>query len=122
MFTSLFYFHFNCILADTDDCSADRCIHGSCTDGVDSFTCTCEAGYTGELCEVGEILTVVGKRGVPAVKSVSAVKKTLFFPTTFAYMLSLSTVSSVIHKSHCVISPSFISDLPCQGVHVFTGK
>ena len=25
--------------------------HGTCVDGVASFTCSCETGYSGELCE-----------------------------------------------------------------------
>ena len=27
---------------------------GSCVDGVASFTCHCEAGFTGKNCETGE--------------------------------------------------------------------
>ena len=39
---------------DTDDCASEPCEHGSCTDGVDSFTCSCDEGYEGPLCEIGE--------------------------------------------------------------------
>lgn len=34
-----------------DDCSPDPCHHGTCMDGIASFTCTCLAGYTGYRCE-----------------------------------------------------------------------
>eukprot|EP00061_Rhincodon_typus_P013381 g39721.t1 len=34
-----------------DDCNPDPCHHGTCTDGIASFTCQCELGYTGYRCE-----------------------------------------------------------------------
>merc|ERR1711881_630458 len=37
--------------ADIDDCSPDPCTHGTCTDGVDSYTCACENGYDGVNCD-----------------------------------------------------------------------
>ena len=33
------------------------CEHGgACTDGVDSYTCTCVTGYEGDNCETGKLL------------------------------------------------------------------
>ncbi|MCP3661956.1 MAG: calcium-binding EGF-like domain-containing protein [Gammaproteobacteria bacterium] len=29
---------------------------GTCTDGLNSYTCACAAGYTGKICETGKIL------------------------------------------------------------------
>ena len=39
---------------DIDDCENDPCENGgSCTDGVNIYTCGCVAGYTGDNCETG---------------------------------------------------------------------
>lgn len=43
-------------LADIDECSDDPCLNNaSCVQGAGSFTCVCEPGYTGVLCETGEL-------------------------------------------------------------------
>ena len=43
------------LLTDIDDCSPDPCQNGAaCTDGVNTYTCVCLAGYTGMNCETGE--------------------------------------------------------------------
>ena len=40
---------------DIDDCSPNPCQNGgACTDGVNSYQCTCAAGYTGTNCETSE--------------------------------------------------------------------
>ena len=36
------------------DCSSNPCIHGTCTDLVNNYTCTCEAGYDGKNCDNGK--------------------------------------------------------------------
>ena len=39
---------------DIDDCIGVTCsFHGTCVDGVNSHTCSCEAGYSGDSCERG---------------------------------------------------------------------
>ncbi len=36
-----------------DDCASQPCQNGgTCTDGVDAYTCACAAGYEGTNCEV----------------------------------------------------------------------
>ncbi|KAL3870955.1 hypothetical protein ACJMK2_038980 [Sinanodonta woodiana] len=37
---------------DADECSSSPCMHGSCQDGLHSFTCTCYKGFTGIRCDV----------------------------------------------------------------------
>ncbi|XP_019639755.1 PREDICTED: fibropellin-1-like [Branchiostoma belcheri] len=39
------------LCADIDDCASSPCVHGTCTDGVASYTCSCENGWTGNNCD-----------------------------------------------------------------------
>ena len=45
---------------DIDECNSLPCMNGgSCTDSVNGFDCSCDnPGYTGTLCETGEICQV----------------------------------------------------------------
>ena len=37
---------------DIDDCSPNQCQNSAtCVDGVDSFSCTCAAGFDGDRCQ-----------------------------------------------------------------------
>lgn len=36
---------------DVNECDPDPCHYGSCKDGVATFTCLCQPGYTGHHCE-----------------------------------------------------------------------
>ncbi|MCP3666393.1 MAG: calcium-binding EGF-like domain-containing protein [Gammaproteobacteria bacterium] len=39
------------------DCFPDTCKNGgTCTDGVNKYTCACPAGYTGSTCAIGNLL------------------------------------------------------------------
>ncbi|KAI8512903.1 calcium ion binding [Branchiostoma belcheri] len=40
-----------CARADTDYCLSSPCAHGTCTDGVASYTCSCENGWAGNNCD-----------------------------------------------------------------------
>jgi len=39
---------------DVDECDSFPCMNGAtCVDNVDSFTCNCQSGYTGDTCQTG---------------------------------------------------------------------
>lgn len=37
--------------SNINNCKPDPCHHGTCVDGIASYTCNCEPGYTGYRCE-----------------------------------------------------------------------
>lgn len=37
---------------ELDDCAEQPCVHGTCTDQIGSYQCTCEPGWSGEDCDV----------------------------------------------------------------------
>ena len=42
------------LFADIDDCESNPCQNGAtCVDGIDSYTCECANGYSGDNCETG---------------------------------------------------------------------
>ena len=45
---------------DIDDCATNPCQNGgACTDGVDSYNCTCMDGFNGTNCELSEFCVVI---------------------------------------------------------------
>ena len=44
---------------DIDDCATNPCQNGgTCTDGVDSYNCTCAPGFKGTNCGISEFCVV----------------------------------------------------------------
>ena len=49
-------FSFSVFVTDIDDCSPNPCLNGgSCSDGVNSYTCSCVAGYSGNNCQTSKL-------------------------------------------------------------------
>ena len=43
------------VIVDFDECEPEPCEYGRCVDGVDSYTCRCDNGFTGEQCEQSKL-------------------------------------------------------------------
>ena len=43
------------IISDIDECKYSPCIHGTCHDQINGYTCSCDNGYEGENCTESEI-------------------------------------------------------------------
>eukprot|EP00494_Astrolonche_serrata_P029023 UN29290 len=39
-------------MCDIDDCPNNECDQGECIDGLDSYTCECDDGFEGEMCDI----------------------------------------------------------------------
>ncbi|XP_038052310.1 neurogenic locus notch homolog protein 2-like [Patiria miniata] len=60
---------------DEDNCDPNPCMNGgSCTDGVNSYICTCAEGFTGNDCEIGlrSVTIVLNVRGVNGTALISS--------------------------------------------------
>ena len=56
--------HCPCCCSDVDECASDPCQNGAtCTDGIDSYSCSCAAGFSGSDCETGVSATTSPWRG-----------------------------------------------------------
>ena len=65
-----FLFVFNCecrdlmlpilpYFLDIDECESSPCQNGgACEDGINSYTCSCAPGYTGNDCETGDVILI----------------------------------------------------------------
>ena len=43
------------IISDIDECASGPCQNGgTCTDGINQYTCTCPAGFEGVICQTSE--------------------------------------------------------------------
>jgi hypothetical protein len=45
--------HLTFHIVDIDGCQSSPCLHGTCQDHPNGYTCTCSHGYTGTDCDTG---------------------------------------------------------------------
>ena len=46
------------MISDINECIPNPCEHGSCTDGIDDYNCTCDREWTGDNCEISNIYII----------------------------------------------------------------
>lgn len=45
-------------LLDINECATHPCLHGgTCHDGVNKYTCTCQHGYSGTKCQTSKLFS-----------------------------------------------------------------
>ena len=50
---------------EIDDCIGVDCGNGECVDGINSFSCACDPGFTGELCKTSKLnINISSSNGV----------------------------------------------------------
>ena len=80
---------------DINECASDPCQNGgTCTDGVNGFTCANAAGYTGPLGETGKASSLqYWNHHLPVQRST-----TLHFEKNFSHFQSPLWLTSFVHK------------------------
>ena len=46
---------------EINECGSSPCVYGTCTDNVNSYSCTCDDGYTGINCETSKLSSISPK-------------------------------------------------------------
>ena len=46
--------HINENNLDINECQPDPCVNGNCTDQINGYICTCNAGYSGKHCSTSK--------------------------------------------------------------------
>ena len=60
---------------DINDCADNPCLNsGTCSDGVNSYTCSCITGFTGKDCETSKSLYITVGYGRPKFNIVTFIK------------------------------------------------
>ena len=52
----IFIVHWLLVSVDIYECASNPCLNnGVCEDAINEFGCRCQAGWTGDLCEIGRL-------------------------------------------------------------------
>ena len=92
----------NLCFADVDECQSNPCGNGSCSDGFNSYTCSCSAGFTGPNCKSCEYMYNVQVGGLPChtylpnIRNVAA--SVLVIGESVTYSLNENVCMQFLHR------------------------
>ena len=87
---------------DIDDCQSNPCLNGgSCTDGINDYTCSCLPGYTARNCGIGMIILSSLNKNIFAIMhgtSMSRFNRVFKFYFNFNLLLKLKRLGVSIES------------------------
>ena len=115
--------------SDIDDCDPNPCQYGgACSDGLDSFTCTCADGYHGETCQHGRSENFISNFYI--IRLIVSIECTNFVTCYFEETdecasnpcFPESTCQDYVNYYECECSPGYEGILCGDGKHCLTIK
>ena len=82
-----------CSQPDLNDCVPNSCQNGAkCVDGVNNYTCTCDAGWTGQYCDQGQFSRCIRTLVVVREFNQSLINHHVYFQFSSHQYQSFSTI------------------------------
>ena len=108
-------------LADIDDCSPGVCKNGgTCHDGVNTYMCSCAAGYTGPNCNNGEYIVSFC---LPTLSQIYSRATFLTHTYIYIYIRSGTRANTPLHAYTHIHSPNHLrTHSPPYAISLYLSK